>query len=352
MKSFSDTYYDDLFEQGGSRGEQMEHVIVSAVNGKPTGVGDIPAEAGVKVAQFLKKNGVTGRAEVLGASTVEVSKDWERYFGGPVPGATKTPKTDFIVGKTKISLKTGNAAQLMSGGKAESMATFYTAIDKAGDQLHQEVVRKIINMFESFAPSSVSATDLRTAVKTQSDEMVNKAEAAHKEMMKELEPLFNNNVLVRNAFAHEAMSGEVKFGGNVGACTHFLISDFDGSRNKLKLTDDKRYVAEVAKKMKLSVRFKTGSVKKKVDGKTVKTGEYRYFSAVSLNVSKMHEEADNMLGAGLLTEADIKGWVQKQWNRFKQMIKKIIAYVKKSLSNALQFLQVEPVIRVNTTVRL
>ena len=110
--------------------------------------------------------------------------------------------------------------------------------------------------------------------------------------------------------------------------------------------------SEVAKKMKLSVRFKTGSVKKKVDGKTVKTGEYRYFSAVSLNVAKMHEEAENMLGSGLLTEADIKGWVQKQWNRLKATFKKIIAYIKQSMQNLLDFLQVEPVIRVNTTVRL
>ena len=40
-------------------------------------------------------------------------------------GSTLTPKTDFVIGNDKISLKTGDA-QLMSGGKNEATATFYT----------------------------------------------------------------------------------------------------------------------------------------------------------------------------------------------------------------------------------
>ena len=227
--------YLELQEAGRSRGEDMEHVIVSAVNGKPEGIGDITAEAGVIVSDFLKKNGIKGRAKVLGADTIDVSSIWKDYFGGKVPAATKTPKTDFVVGKTKISLKTGNAAQLMSGARSESLATFYTALDKGGDQIHKEVIDKLKVMFDGMAPANVSATDLRTAIKTQSDEMVTKANAAHKLMMNELAGIFNSNTDFRNAFAHEAMSGEVKFGGNIGACTHFLVSDFDGKKNKLKL---------------------------------------------------------------------------------------------------------------------
>ena len=59
MKDFFE-YRQELREQGGSRGEQMEHVIVSAVNGQPASVGDIPAEAGIAVAEFLRKNGASG----------------------------------------------------------------------------------------------------------------------------------------------------------------------------------------------------------------------------------------------------------------------------------------------------
>ena len=61
-----------ISEAGRSRGEDMEHVIVNAVNGKPEGIGDIPAEAGVTVANFLLKNGVKGKAKVLGADTIDV----------------------------------------------------------------------------------------------------------------------------------------------------------------------------------------------------------------------------------------------------------------------------------------
>ena len=337
-----------ISEAGRSRGEDMEHVIVSAVNGKPQGIGDIPAEAGVAVANFLAKNGVKGKAKVLGADTIDVSSTWKEYFGGKVPGATKTPKTDFVIGRTKISLKTGNAAQLMSGARSESLATFYTALEKGGDKIHKEVIDKLKVMFDGMAPANVSATDLRTAIKTQSDEMVNKANEAHKLMMNELSGIFNSNKDFRNAFAHEAMSGEVKFGGNIGACSDFLVSDFDGSRNKLKSVNDMGYVAKVADQMNVSVRFKTTSVKRK----GVKTGEYRYSSVVGLNVSKMHEEVDQLLEQKFLTEAKVTDWIKKQWTNLKEAFKKALAYIKKSLKNALDFLQAEPVINVRTTVKL
>ena len=203
-------------------------------------------------------------------------------------------------------------------------------------------------MFEGMAPAAVSATDLRTAIKTQSDEMVNQANEAHKVMMTELAGIFNSNADFRNAFAHEAMSGEVKFGGGIGACSHFLVSDFDGKKNKIKRVDDSSYVAKVAGQMKVSVRFKTTSVKKK----GVKTGEYRYSSVVGLNVSKMHEEAETLMNGGLLTEANIGDWVKRQWGRLKETFMKALAYIKKSLRNALDFLQVEPVVRAKTTVKL
>ena len=326
----------------------MEHVIVSAVNGAPKGEGDIPAEAGIRVAQFLKKNGVTGSAKVLGADTMDVSPKWKEYFGGSVPAATRTPKTDFVVGKNKISLKTGDAAQLMSGARNESLATFYTALEKGGDGIHEEVIAKLNKMFEGMAPASLSATDLRTAIKNQSDEMVNRANEAHKLMQNELAKIFNTNQEFRNAFAHEAMSGEVKFGGGIGACSHFLVSDFDGSRNKYKSVDDMAYVAKVANQMKVSVRFKTTSVKRG----GVKTGEYRYSSVVGLNVDKMHEEMEQLLNSTFLTEGKITDWIKRQWNRLKEAFAKAMTYIKKSLKNALDFLEVEPDIRAKTTVRL
>lgn len=346
--------FRQYLEEARSRGEAMEDVIIAAVNGNPKGNDKykISAEAGVRVAEFLKKNRITGKGQVLGADTIDVSNKWKEYFGGSVPASTKTPKTDFIIGKNRISLKSGSAAQLMSGGRNESLATFYTALEQTQDSIQPKVVNKLEKMFENLAPSSVSSTNLRQAIKDQKDEMVSKANDAHKLMMTELSSIFNTNSNFRDAFAYEAMSGEVKFDKNVGSCTHFLVTDFEGKSSALHSVKDKEYVSNIASKMKVSVRFKTTSVKKKVSGKTVKTGEYRYWSAVGLILDKMNEEAEQLMNSEYLTENIITDFFKRVWNKIKSIFSKVIQFVKKNVQNVFQFLEVEPAISLNTVVRL
>lgn len=346
--------FKQYLEESRSRGEAMEDVIVSAVNGKPQGNTKykIPAEAGVRVAQFLKKNRVTGTGQVLGADTIDVSNKWKEFFGGTVPASTKTPKTDFVIGKNRISLKTGSAAQLMSGGRNESLATFYTALEQTQDSIQPKVVKKLETMFQNLAPSSVSATNLRQAIKDQKDEMVTKANDAHKQMMTELSSIFDSSPDFRNSFAYEAMSGEVKFDKNIGSCTHFLVTDFDGQNSALHSVKDQKYVSNIASKMKVSVRFKTTSVKKKVSGKTVKTGEYRYWSAVGLILDKMNEEAEQLMNSEYLTENIVVNFFKRVWDRIKSIFSDVIKFVKEKVQNVFQFLEVEPMVSVNTVVRL
>ena len=69
-----------------------------------------------------------------------------------VPGSTKTPKTDFVIGKNKISLKSGSAAQLMSGGRNESIATFYTALNSV-EGMQKKMIDKLTKMFEGSCAS-------------------------------------------------------------------------------------------------------------------------------------------------------------------------------------------------------
>ena len=140
--------------EGRSRGEAMEDVIVSAVNGKPQGDKkfNLDAEAGIRVAKFLKQNGITGKGQVLGADQIEVTPEWSKFWDGKVPPTTKTPKTDFMVGKAKISLKSGDAAQLMSGGRNESLATFYAALEKTKGDMDKKIADKLTSMFEGLAP--------------------------------------------------------------------------------------------------------------------------------------------------------------------------------------------------------
>ena len=71
-------------------------------------------------------------------------------------GATnKTPKTDVILGDKKISVKVGNS-QLMSGGKEESMATFYAAMEDTPDLLDSPEAKSVINTFDKFVKKGIT----------------------------------------------------------------------------------------------------------------------------------------------------------------------------------------------------
>lgn len=346
--------FNQFILEGRSRGEAMEEVIVSAVNGKPESDDkwEISKEAGIEVAKFLKKNRVGGKAKVLGADTIDVTSQWSQFWDGPVPASTKTPKTDFIIGKNKISLKTGGAAQLMSGGKNEALATFYVALDKTKGTMDKKLEKKIKTMIQNLAPSSVAAGDLRSVIKEKSDDIVNKANAAHKDLMGELKTIFDENTKFRDAFAYEAMSGEVKFGGNLGTCTHFLVTDFDGKNSKLHSVQDSAYVSKIAKQMNVSVRFKTTSVKKKIGGKQTKTGEYRYWSVIGLIIDKMTEDLDHMLeDESLLTEGKIADFFKNVWDKMKSFLVSAMNYIKQNIKNIFDFLDVKPVVSFNNTIR-
>ena len=114
--------------------------------------------------------------------------------------------------------------------------------------------------------------------------MVKVANQAHKSLMKDMETLFEQSVEFKQEFAYEAMTGLVKFNNNDGTCDYFLCVDWDGDKVKLKICTDREYVNHVADEMKISVRFKSTSEKKKIEGKTTKTGNYRYWSVIGLIV--------------------------------------------------------------------
>ena len=98
-------------------------------------------EVGKKIVDSLKLSGKAAFPQ----NAYPASKKWNSYFPGGAKGSTLTPKTDFVIGKDKISLKTGDA-QLMSGGRNEATATFYVAAEQSGTQLDktvQELGKKI-----------------------------------------------------------------------------------------------------------------------------------------------------------------------------------------------------------------
>jgi len=339
--------FKQYISEGRSTGEDMEEAIVGVWNG--TYDTEYMRQGAEKVVEFLKMKGVTGKAEVLGASQLQVSSKWSEYWKpDKVPAATKTPKTDIKIGRYKISLKSGPSAQLMSGGRNESRATFYTAVDKVG-VVEDKFVKPLEDMVNNLAPSSVAASNLDQAIKDAKDKAVMTANAAHKLFKTDLQSYFNTNPDFADAFAYEAMSGEVKFGGNEGTADWFLTTSWDGNKVNFVPTSDKDYVSHVARKMNPSVRFKTTSVKKR----GVKTGEYRYWSVVGLIVNKLDEGfapyEGQVLTEGILDK--VKGMIRGLVSFVKKLFLKIKRFVKKSYRNLIEFLEFEPEMSVNTNVK-
>jgi hypothetical protein len=188
-------------EEGGStaKATHMERVIVAAAGGPAfeTDLIDNADEVGKKIVNGLK---LTGKAS-MSDSIYPATKSWHSYFpGGSAKGSTLTPKTDFIIGGKRISLKTGGTAQLMSGGKPEATATFWTAAKNSGAELDATVNRvgeHLEDMLESTNMANVKGgvkgnkTTLRQQGKFAEIEVLKKADNAHHAFKQDLKKVFD-----------------------------------------------------------------------------------------------------------------------------------------------------------------
>jgi hypothetical protein len=332
-----------LLTEARSKGERMEEAIVARWNKQPfpSDIKDIDPEA-VDIIVNALKGKATGKAAVLGASTLDVSKNWAKYFPKGVPGGTKTPKTDILIGKKKISLKSGKDAQLMSAAKNETLATFYNVADELS---LTNAVNRVTQHLEKVMSSGITLSpDIKTA--KLEDELVKAADAQHKEATKMLQALFNKDIDFKTAFAKEAMSGKIKFDNGIGSAEFMLAVEFDGSKVNWHSVNDGSYVSGIAKQMGVNVSFKSSSIEKK----GVKTGERRWWSAVRLIGKKLTEEFEQYEGQELN-----EGLIAKIYNKFKGwlygVISRISKYISESWNNLLEFMGLVPTIRVKTIVK-
>lgn len=338
---------DSLMETDTSFATNMELAIVETWNGQKLSVQKELAGPAKNVVAFLKKNRVNGSGQHLGRGfdkPVKITPVWSQW-GGSNP----TPKTDLMIGKHKFSLKTG-PAQLMSGGKGETTATFYSAL--RGVKLSKTdkiLVGKIESVLDKFVEGGY--TD-KGSVKAniESNKVLIAGDRAHKEMMTVLDDFFKSNPVFRTSFAQEAMSGETKFGqASPGHANWILNVSKDGNKNYLKKTNDKSYVGKVADAMRLSVRFKSTGEKKMIGGQKAKTGRYRFWSVVALGTGQLHEELQKYEGQ-VLTE----GMMSKIWDKMKNFFRKIMdgvkRFIRQGVDYLVDFLQVEPEIKFNNIV--
>ena len=231
-------------------------------------------------------------------------------------------------------------AQLMSGGKAESTATFYAAMEKVNISKSPQL-KKVLGIFDDFVTAQLAPSQLRPIIKAGNNPVVNRGEAAHKQIMVELGKLFEESEQFKIEFAREAMSGFVKYGETSNSAAEFMVvSDHNGSSTKITSVYDDAYCKKIADAMKLQARFKTSS--RKLKG--VKTGEYNFWSVISLIVdAKLKEEVE-------LEEGMFRNVISRLKGKIGQGIKKARSFISGKVSNVMSFFETDPDVKVNNKI--
>jgi hypothetical protein len=320
------------------RAVQMEDAIVTAWNTKapywPRAM-TISREVPDNVVHYLKAQGVQGkRAKKVARKQVSITKQWTRYGG-----VDNTPKTDILIGAYRLSLKTGPRSRLMSGGKGESAATFYNILDRV-DLKDSVLIDTISSMLDQWESKIIGAAPL--GKEKRKNAMIKQAEVMHREMTTILDNFFSTNKDFRNAFAREAMTGEIKFGkGSPGHANYILkvLDPFSGKKNTLNDCSNSAYIAHIAKQMNLKVEWKSTKGK----------GQYRYWSVLSLALDKMNEEFDKYEGL-TLNEGIISAILTKIKVFLSKLIDKLKEYISKGVEYVIEFLDITPDITVNEEV--
>jgi len=329
-----------------SSGVQMEHAITDVWNGKklPSIVKDPRiTDEGIKSIVSSLKGKVNGKARVFGATSVDVTERWKRFFpGGKVVWQTKTPKTDMIIGKSNISLKSGPEAQLMSGQKSETLATFLNV----AEELNLDgVADAIASHLEGIMMKGTIESGEAVGTAKFKDETLMRADKAKQGASKILSDFFNNNQEFKIAFAREAMSGKLKFGDKSPASAdYFLNVSWDGKKVNYHSINDSAYVAHIANKMRPIVNFKSARP-------PWKSGERDWATVLRLQVTKLTEELA-IYENSYMTEGIIKKIKDKFVGWVKNLSKTVKDFISKSWANLFSFLGITPEVKVNNTVKL
>lgn len=222
-------------------GEDWESIIAVAVNKIQGGKWNTGPEweraekfwgdwetQGMKLGQEFVSKLKVKKLEQLGASTLPISKDWK--------GTNKTPKTDLIDGKKKISLKKAGGSQLLSAGKMEAISTIEAAMkmysmDTKGKARVQSLIsdleEKMIKLTEKGTVGSIEK--LRGQKTLSSSDAAKVAELDQgqeyaQELSNKIQALFNEDELMKQYFCWEAATGITKFGAKSEGVANVIVT--------------------------------------------------------------------------------------------------------------------------------
>lgn len=328
------TFRDYITEGDTSSASDMESVIVRLWNNDKLNKKQLKyKDVGVNIVDYLRTLQIRdGVAVWSGRSTEPITDDWKKYGA-----SNRTPKTDLIISDRRISLKMG-PAQLMSGGREESYATFMASISKiTGDHSH-DVIDELGQLFDGFIKGLTNSGTVSDNIKNGTDDVITTVNETHKRMMSVLTKTFNDYPEFKREFVRESMSGYVKFGKNSTASSDWVLSS-DKKAKHMSLYDinDVSFLNKISKLINVSVRFKSVSQK----SKGVKTGKYSYWSVLSLITKTIKEEVDRCGGdVDILTEGVITDIWKRVLSKIKEWFNKAITWAMSSVENMLQFLNI------------
>ena len=307
-------------------------------------------------------------AKSAGKDFPKVSPFWKKVTGKSID----TSKADILIGKKQVSVKK-STAQLMSGGKKESIATLEAAFGEADLGNHQEEIIEIVNNFANRTQtegvnttelSKLEPSEITSTLNKEAREIYDNAQNAASDIKDKMKIGLQSSEF-KNAFAYEAMTGWEKFAGETFKSagerigfgdTLLIVSDkLDQVKWEDVSTPSKPMVTKVANEMDFSVTMKSNSYKNKSGS------GYGFYQTVRLGVKTIFDEADklkenyehdivhlnNMLSEGYISEGKFKDAMKNIWNKVKSgimaawnklvtLFKKIVEKVKQVISDGFQ----------------
>ena len=294
---------------------------------------------------FRSKLGIS-ELKQTGSSRATLSKNWK--------GSNKTPKTDLLGGKERISLKKAGGSQLMSAGKDEAISTLEAAMGTYS--VTGQGKKEFAVLLKSFEENLIKFSEKGQVTKLRKDPKhaaeFELADAKTAQINQDIEKYINSSVGFKSHFCWEAATGHTKVGQDTWP-TATLIVTFKGTGgidSYLKLDSPDSAGKYLAKGNNFYVSFKSSG------------SSAPYLSLRSKNVpkSKLLEHnipsfaqivAEETVNSGLYLTEDLMQLDEiKMLNKLKKsakgvstkvtdLAKKALAVIKKRLSQAFNMIK-------------
>ena len=344
MKSFKQFHKKEyIIEAKKPAGAEFENIICASYNMKSLGQTKQAAiksaetswkplyDDWMKVGKKIVDNAFPspkGTMKHFGSGNASLKPKWESYFikttGKKAAASTKTPKTDMYIGNQHISLKKYGGSQLMSGGKAETLATLAAAYDnlptkvksKELDKAWKKLSNTIEKDFVKFKlPAGGRINDFKAAIKSGVDDKltnwVKDKLQSQTEMTKTLQDLLSTPEINREV-VREAMTGKQKFKDALAVSTHIMKFDEAGKSDYVKINN--KYVDYVASQTSFNISFKTSG-----------TGGSAWTATKGIFKEAYEQAEKECIQEGLFDK--VKSGVKSGISFLKNILKKMLSFI-------------------------